>query len=97
VNWRTLPRYEFDRTLDIVRAVREAVGEHVDILIEGHSRFSTAAAIEVATALAPVRPVWFEEPVPIRRFHPLWSSEAQPSPDRKRARTSTPSSSSPSY
>jgi galactonate dehydratase len=63
-NWRTLPRYEFDLSLDIVRAVREAVGNRVDILIEGHCRFNPSTAIEFACAMADTRPMWFEEPVP---------------------------------
>src|SRR5215831_12605188 len=62
--WRTLPRHEFDLSLDIIRAVREAVGDSVDLLIEGHSRFNTATAVEFALAMAPLRPMWFEEPVP---------------------------------
>jgi galactonate dehydratase len=62
--WRTLPRREFDLSLDIIRAVRDAVGDSVDLLIEGHSRFNTATAVEFAMAMAPLRPMWFEEPVP---------------------------------
>ncbi len=60
--WRTLPRREFDLSLDIIRAVREAVGNSVDILIEGHSRFNVATAVEFAEAMHPLRPFWFEEP-----------------------------------
>ncbi len=63
-NWRTLPRYEFDRSLDIIRAVRDAVGPSVDLLIEGHSRFNVPTAVEFAEAMHPLRPAWFEEPVP---------------------------------
>lgn len=63
-NWRTLPRGEFDLSLAIVQAVREALGPDVDILIEAHSRFNVATAIEIAEALRPFRPAWFEEPVP---------------------------------
>ena len=62
--WRTLSRADFDLSIDIVTAVREAVGESVDILIEGHSRFNVATAVEVARAIEPQRPAWFEEPVP---------------------------------
>jgi galactonate dehydratase len=46
-----------------VAAVRSAVGPNVDILVEGHSRFSVSQAIEVAERLAPSAPTWFEEPV----------------------------------
>jgi len=62
-NWRTLPRYEFDLSLDIIRAVREAVGAGVDLLIEGHCRFNVATAIEFSEAMHELRPMWFEEPV----------------------------------
>jgi len=63
-NWRTLPRYEFDLSLDIIRAVRDAVGAQVDLLIEAHCRFNVATAIEFAAAMHALRPAWFEEPVP---------------------------------
>jgi len=62
--WRTLPRRDFDLTIDIIRAVREAVGDAVDLLIEGHSRFNVSTAVELAHAMEPLRPAWFEEPVP---------------------------------
>ncbi len=61
--WRMLSRYDFDLSIDIIRAVRDAVGPKVDILIEGHSRFNVATAIELALAMHPFRPAWFEEPV----------------------------------
>jgi galactonate dehydratase len=63
-NWRMLPRQEFDLSLDIITAVREAVGEKVDLLIEGHCRFNVATAVEFAMAMHHLRPAWFEEPVP---------------------------------
>jgi galactonate dehydratase len=63
-NWRMTTRRDFDLTIDIVRAVRDAVGPNVDILVEGHCRFNVATALQFAQALAPLRPAWFEEPVP---------------------------------
>ena len=60
--WRTLSRYDFDLSIDIIRAVRDAVGNQVDILIEGHSRFSVSTALQLANAMAEFRPLWFEEP-----------------------------------
>ena len=62
--WRMLSRYDFDLSVDIIRAVRDAVGPSVDLLIEGHSRFNVATAVEFAEAIHPFRPAWFEEPVP---------------------------------
>jgi galactonate dehydratase len=63
-NWRTMSRHEFDLSLDIIRAVREAVGPSVDLLIEGHCRFNTSTAIEFSERMSDQRPMWFEEPVP---------------------------------
>jgi len=62
--WRTLSRYDFDLSADIIRAVRDAVGPTVDLLIEGHSRFNVSTAVEFAEAIHQFRPAWFEEPVP---------------------------------
>jgi galactonate dehydratase len=61
--YRFLDRAELRLSLAIVEAVRAAVGDDVDILIEGHDRFSVSTAIEVGRALAEVQPFWFETPV----------------------------------
>ena len=50
--------------VDIVAAVRDAVGPSVDILIEGHCRFSTSTALKFARKFEPYNPTWFEEPTP---------------------------------
>jgi galactonate dehydratase len=62
--WRMMARNDFDLSIDIIRAVRDAVGDNVDLLIEGHSRFNVATAVELAREMEPFRPAWFEEPVP---------------------------------
>ena len=51
------------RATEIVRAVREAVGDDVDILIECHGRFNAESAVRIAQALRPYRVYFFEEPV----------------------------------
>lgn len=47
-----------------MRALREAVGESVDIMVDCHGRHSPANAIEFCRVLAPYRPYFIEEPVP---------------------------------
>ncbi len=47
----------------IVQAVREAVGDDVDLLIEAHDRFTVSTAIRVGKQLEPFRPYWIETPV----------------------------------
>lgn len=59
-----LPAAELRRSVAIVAAVRAAVGEEIQIMIEMHGRFVPSAALRVAEALAPLRPEWLEEPVP---------------------------------
>jgi galactonate dehydratase len=54
---------ERQKALDLVAAVREAVGPEVQLMIEMHGRFSPAAAAAMATDLDPFRPAWIEEPV----------------------------------
>ena len=61
--YRFIEPAELRRSLAIVGAVRDAVGEDVDLLIEGHDRFAVSTAIEVGRALADFRPFWFETPV----------------------------------
>jgi len=51
-----------DLSVDIVAAVREAVGPKVDLLVEGHCRFSVSTAVKIAKRLEPYQPTWFEEP-----------------------------------
>jgi len=48
---------------DCVAAVREAVGPHVEILVEVHAKFNVATAIHLGQRLERYRPFWFEEPV----------------------------------
>ena len=55
---------ELQRAVDIVGAVREAVGNSVDLLIECHGRFNPYTAIEIAHQLAPFKPMLMEEPCP---------------------------------
>ena len=51
-------------SLDIVGAVRDAVGPNVDLAIEAHSRFTVSSAIRIGRKLEQFSPAWFEEPVP---------------------------------
>lgn len=53
-----------DKALRCVDEVRRAVGNDVDLLIEGHGRFNIPTAINIAKELAPFKPMFFEEPVP---------------------------------
>src|SRR5207244_13566982 len=57
-------RAEKVRSVELVAAIREAVGPDVEIFVEMHGRFSAATAIELAGTLEPYLPGWIEEPCP---------------------------------
>jgi galactonate dehydratase len=59
-----ISRADLRRAIEIVAAVRDAVGPDVQLLVEMHGRFTAATAIRVATELEPFDPEWIEEPVP---------------------------------
>ncbi len=52
------------KSVELVEAVRDAVGPEVEILVEMHGRFSPYMAIEISAELEKFQPSWVEEPVP---------------------------------
>jgi galactonate dehydratase len=62
--YRTLDREEFRAAMGCVAAVKEAVGDRVEVIIEGHGRFDVPAAVRIGRALAEYDVLWFEEPIP---------------------------------
>jgi galactonate dehydratase len=74
--------YELDlvekgRAIELVEAVRAAVGSEVEILIEMHGRFNPATAIEMARELERFKPSWVEEPVPPENLAALKKAAAK--------------------
>lgn len=63
-NYMQMSPAELRQAMRCIAAVREAVGEDVDLLIEGHGRFDVPTATRIAAEIAPFRPLFFEEPVP---------------------------------
>ena len=62
--WRTFVDKTVERrAIDNVYAVRDAVGDEVDILIEMHRRLAPMHAVRIARAIEGASPFWFEEPV----------------------------------
>ncbi|MCK9252820.1 MAG: galactonate dehydratase [Clostridiales bacterium] len=68
---------ELNQALSCVAAVRDAVGDEVDLLIEGHGRFNVPTAIRIARELAAFKPLFFEEPVPPDNLEALAEVRAQ--------------------
>lgn len=57
-------RARVQRGVACVTAVRDAVGQEIDLYVDCHSKFDAPTALAVARELAALGVRWFEEPVP---------------------------------
>lgn len=53
-----------NEALDCIAAVKDAVGDQVHLIIEGHGRFNVPTAVRIGNALQKFGILWFEEPIP---------------------------------
>jgi galactonate dehydratase len=60
---RALDPERADLAYERVKAVREAVGPKVDILVEVHGNLGTTSAIQMGKRFEPLKPFFYEEPV----------------------------------
>jgi len=56
--------YGVRQAVGLMSAVREAVGDDVEVMVDLHGRTTPAMAIQYGHALAPLRPWFLEEPCP---------------------------------
>lgn len=52
---------DLDRGLEPVKKIRDAVGMDMEIMLEGHGYWKLPAAVRIAAALEPYRPMWLED------------------------------------
>lgn len=62
--WLQITKRELATALECVRQVAEAVGDEVELYIEGHGRFDVPTAVRIGRALEEFDIRWFEEPIP---------------------------------
>jgi len=60
-----------DPAMSRLKAIRRAVGEKVDLLVDAHARFSPALAREVARRLEEFGLFWLEDPVELEQMEAL--------------------------
>ncbi len=61
--------YEAEKkAIATLEAVREAVGEEIELLVEVHGRLTPSAAIRVGNEIEQYRPFVYEEPVPFQNL-----------------------------
>jgi galactonate dehydratase len=65
--WRAwIDRKQEQVAVERVKAVRQAVGPDIEVLVEVHRRLAPMHAIRVARLMEPYAPFWYEEPVSVR-------------------------------
>jgi len=65
---RDLDAADIRLNVNVVKAVREAVGDMVDFAVDTHGSFNLSSIIKLAEKLEPYNLMWIEDPVP--RFGP---------------------------
>ncbi|MEC9278434.1 MAG: mandelate racemase/muconate lactonizing enzyme family protein [Chloroflexota bacterium] len=74
--WRTFVSKDVERqAVENVRAVRQAVGTDVDILVEMHRRLAPMHAVKIAREIEQYEPFWYEEPVLAENIDALASAK----------------------
>lgn len=63
IAWKDMAAEESEAAIELVAAVREAVGPRVGLMIEFHGRLSAGSAVDMIRQLERFNPVWCEEPV----------------------------------
>src|ERR1035437_9128298 len=56
-----ITQQDIDQALEPVRKLRDAFGYDIEIAMEFHSNWNLTAAIRIARALEPYRPMWLED------------------------------------
>lgn len=62
--YMNISRAELNSALDCISAVKDAVANDAELIIEGHGRFNVPTAVRIGNELDKFGILWFEEPVP---------------------------------
>ncbi len=76
---RRISNVEVDRNAEGYANLREAVGWDFDIAVHCHWEFDFDSALRLARAVAPIRPWWMEDPLPIA-YNEQWTRLTAQSP-----------------
>ncbi len=76
---RRISNVEVDRNAEGYANLREAVGWDFDIAVHCHWEFDFDSALRLAKAVAPIRPWWMEDPLPIA-YNEQWVKLTEQAP-----------------
>jgi len=52
---------DLKKGLEVFHKIREAVGDQIELILDGHGFFQLPAALRIAEAMKPIRPLWLED------------------------------------
>ncbi len=76
---RRISNVEVDRNAEGFANLRAAMGLDFDIAVHCHWEFDFDSALRLANAVAPMRPIWMEDPLPIA-YNEQWVKLTEQSP-----------------
>ncbi|WP_169513369.1 mandelate racemase/muconate lactonizing enzyme family protein [Flexithrix dorotheae] len=79
LNNRRLSNPEVDRNAKGYANMREALGSDFDIAVHCHWELDFDSALRLANGVAPIRPIWMEDPLPIA-YNEQWIKLTERSP-----------------
>jgi len=79
INNRRISNIEVDRNEQGYANLRDALGPEIDIVVHCHWEFDFDSALRLCKAVAPIRPWWVEDPLPIA-FNEQWIKLTAQSP-----------------
>jgi L-alanine-DL-glutamate epimerase-like enolase superfamily enzyme len=56
-----ITRSQLDEGVERIAAIRDAVGDEMEIAVEGHSLWNLPSAVRIAKAVEPYNPIWVED------------------------------------
>lgn len=54
---------DLQKGVNIFKEIREAVGDNIEVMLEMHGKWSLSAAKQIAKAVDPYQPLWYEDPI----------------------------------
>ncbi len=61
--WKTLDAEQSEAVIEMVAAIREAVGPKIGLMVEFHGRLDLTSAADMIRRLERFSPLWCEEPI----------------------------------
>lgn len=66
-----IDRPDLEEATAVIAAIRDAVGDDIEIMLEYHGLWRLPAALDIAAALEPYRVYWHEDPIALDNFQDL--------------------------